>query len=49
MEEAMAAFLSQFESNGKDRGQMSEVRDQTPAHRDLSPGGRSEANVGNHG
>ncbi len=28
MEEAMAAFLSQFESNGKDRGQMSEVRDQ---------------------
>jgi nucleoside-diphosphate-sugar epimerase len=49
MEEAMAAFLGQFESNGKDRGQMSEVRNQPPAHRDLSLGGRSEANVGNHG
>jgi nucleoside-diphosphate-sugar epimerase len=49
MEKAMAAFLSQFESNGTDRGQLSEVRDQPPAHRDLSPGGRSEASVGNHG
>jgi nucleoside-diphosphate-sugar epimerase len=26
MEEAMASFVGQFESNGKDRGQMSEVR-----------------------
>jgi nucleoside-diphosphate-sugar epimerase len=26
MDEALAAFLGQFESNGKDRGQMSEVR-----------------------